>query len=137
MVDTSPGSIPAAIAVAWTLVVLVGFSVLPFYSTSSGGESSDGTSFETTSEETIIEHEGTGVLAILLVPVAAALVGLAGAAFRIPAASVGAAGIAMALCLLGMASIGMFYLPAGILLVVAAVRSASARSEISRRRAQR
>jgi hypothetical protein len=117
--------LPAAAALVWTLIALVGFAVLPFYSTASGGESSDGTLWSTTSEETLIEHEGSGVIVVLLVPVVVAFVGLVGAAFRIPPLSVVAAVIAWILCVLGMASVGIFYVPTGVLLVVAAVRSSS------------
>jgi hypothetical protein len=118
-----PGVVSAALAVVWTLAVLVGLVFLPVYSTASGGASSDGTTFSTTSEETLLEHEGTSVLVVLLVPVAVAFIGLVGAAFRVRPMSVVAAVIAVGLCVLGMASIGIFYLPAGLLLVVAAARS--------------
>jgi hypothetical protein len=125
---STAGMVPAAAAVVWTLIALVGFAVLPFYSTASGGESSDGTSWSTTGEETLIEHEGLGVLLVLLVPVALTFFGLVGVAFGIRFLTIGAAVTVWALCVLGMASIGFFYLPAAVLLVVAAVRSRQAAS---------
>ena len=130
---SAAGVVPAAAAVVWTLIALVGFAVLPVYSTASGGESSDGTVYETSGQETILEHGGLGVFAALLVPVGLAFIGLVGASFRIRTVSVAAAVIVWALCGLGMASIGLFYLPAAALLVIAAVRSASAGTGSKRR----
>lgn len=120
-----PGTLVASVALVWSLVVFVGFATLPFYSASTVSTSSDGAvvSEEDTSS-TIIEHEGAGVIALLVVPALLALGGLAGAALRLPALSIVAAGLAVAFCLVGMMSIGLFYLPAAVLLVVAAVRSA-------------
>lgn len=130
----APGTVSAGLAVVWTLVAFVSFAYVPVYSTSSGGETSDGTPYTTTGQATLAEHEGAGVLVVLLVPVAVAFMGLVGAAFRAPVVTGGAAGIIMALCILGMASIGVFYLPAGGLLVVAAVRAAGGRTSDARDR---
>ena len=133
---SAAGVVPAAAAVVWTLIALVGFAVLPAYSTysaTSASSSSDGSTVTTTSESTIFEHEGRGVLVVLLVPVALALLGLVGTAFGVRPLTISAAGVALGLCVLGMASIGLFYLPAAALLVIAAVRSASAGTGSKRR----
>ena len=120
-----PGLLAAGLAVVWTLLVLVWLSFVPVYSTSSSGESSDGTTISTTGEETLLEHEGAGAVVVLLAPVAVAFVGLVGAAFRVRPLTAAAAVIAVGLCVLGMASIGIFYVPAALLLVVAASRAAA------------
>lgn len=133
----APGLVPAALAVMWTLIALVAFALLPFSSSESIGQSSDGTTFSTTSQETLIENEGIGVVMILLVPVAVALVGLVGVAFRLPALSAVVAAIAFVLCVVAILSIGFFYLPASVLLLIGAIRSTSRRTEVIRRGASR
>lgn len=119
----APGTVPAALAVAWTLVVLVLFAVVPFSSGTSVSTDSSGVMTETTTSSTIFEHEGLSVLPVLLLPVGVGLLGLAGAAFRWRTLSIAAAGLAVGFTIVGLLSIGVFYVPSAVLLVLAATRA--------------
>ena len=107
----------------WTLLALVIFAVVPVSSSETVWSNSDGLSTSTSEQLTLVESEGAGVLAVLLVPVAVAFTGLVAVASRMRALTGGIAVVAVGLCLVSMLSIGFFYLPAAVLLLVAAVRS--------------
>ncbi len=119
----APGVVAASCAVAWTLLALVVFAVAPMSSSETSSSSSDGTVTTNSEQSTLVESEGVGVLVVLLVPVAVSFAALAAVAFRMRALTGGLAVVALGLCLVSMLSIGFFYLPAAVLLLVAAVRS--------------
>jgi hypothetical protein len=95
----------------WAALLLVGALTVPLYS--------DGT--------TLVEANGTGVLYAVAVPAGLALVAYAGLHLKCARGSAAGAGLATAaivllgiFTLLAMASIGLFVLPATLLLLVAA-----------------
>jgi hypothetical protein len=117
-------------AVAWT--VLAGTVILfaPLYSTvsvsSSSSMSSAGSPTEvvtTTSRGTLLEHEGTGAVAVLLVPVAIALVGAPGSGPAARRRRIAAGWVMAGACLLGAGSLGIFFLPAPIALLTAGLKT--------------
>lgn len=76
----------------------------------------------TTSRGTLLDHEGPSVIAALLVPVAVALVGAVGDG---PARRrrVAAGWVLVAACVLGAASVGIFFLPAAVALLTAGLKT--------------
>ena len=117
-------------ACAWTLVVGAWLLLGTVWTTSSSGTTTNPTpagrttdTVTTTSTESLLEHEGATVIPVLLVPVALAVVGAAG---RGPSARwrrIGVGWLLVGFSLLGAASIGLFYLPAALALVVAGVKT--------------
>ncbi len=77
---------------------------------------------ESTSHPTLLQTEGWSVLIPLLVPVALALIALV-AARRV--VTITCAALALAFTLLGALTIGAFFLPASVALILAALRSRS------------
>jgi hypothetical protein len=113
-------------AFVWAVViggVLGWFPTSNETSTSSG--SSNGEVFSTieTESTTLLEEEGPSVLIVLAVPVVVAGGALAA---RRRTATLVAASVLAVLCVLGLMSIGIFYVPAVVLLFVAASRQKAA-----------
>lgn len=79
---------------------------------------SSGTS--TRSTYTLLEAEGPGLLVVLTIPVALALAGVIGAVTQRAWLTTGAACLLSVGVLLGAASIGPFFVPAAIAVVLAA-----------------
>lgn len=71
----------------------------------------------------LLQHEGPSVLVPLSVPIAAAVLGLAGNRIFSRTQTVAAAGLLVAFSMVGALSIGIYYLPSAIAMVVAAVRT--------------
>jgi hypothetical protein len=116
-------------AVAWTVLAGIVLLFAPTISTvstsSSRPVSSTGTPTEvvtTTSRGTLLEHEGAGVIVVLLVPVTVTLVGALGDGpgrrRRITTGSV-----MVAASMLSSASFGIFYLPAAATLLTAGLKT--------------
>ncbi len=84
---------------------------------------SSGTS--TRSSYTLLEEEGPGLLVVLAIPVVLALAGVIGAATQRAWLTTGAAGVLVVGVLLGAASIGLFFVPAAIALLLAAMWTAA------------
>jgi hypothetical protein len=116
----------ARAALAWT--VLAGIvllfaptmstvSVSSRRSTSATGRPTDVVT--TTSSESLLQHEGASVVAVLLVPVAVALVGSLGDGAAVRRRRIAAGSALAGACVLGAASLGIFFLPAPIALLTA------------------
>jgi hypothetical protein len=105
----------AAAAFAWALGASLLLLVLPVYSE----QTADGSGHVTNGSATLVQENGAGVIAVLAIPVAIAAAGLAlhGRGRAV------AAGCAAAFVLLGGFTVGLFYAPTAILLIVAAGRS--------------
>ena len=114
-------AIARGFAFAWTCGVYAYLLVAPSYQTTSS--SSAGT--YSTGTQTLIEVNGRGVLITLGIPVAVAALALV----PIPSGRRVLTGISAFLLLgfvvLGAASIGMFYLPAALALLVASLHRGS------------
>ena len=112
-----------ALAVAIALALSLALLLLPSggSETVSGGASSgaDGevTEWSETSSESLLEAEGPSVLVVLAIPVIPPAVALGARRRRV---SLGAGWLCLAFCLLAILSLGIFYLPVAILLLVAA-----------------
>jgi hypothetical protein len=117
-------------ACAWTVVAVTVLLSAPLASTvsvsSSSSTSSAGSPTElvtTTSRSTLLEHEGGGVVAVLLVPVAIALVGAHGAGPGARRRRLAAGWVLAIACVLGAASVGIFFLPAPLALLAAGLKT--------------
>jgi len=118
-------------AVAWTVLVGVVLLFAPTMSSTVSVSSGDPTSpaysppedVTTTSRGTLLEHEGAGVIAVLLVPAAAALVGALGNGPAARWRRIAAGWVLAGLCVLGAASLGIFFLPATAALLAAGLKT--------------
>lgn len=122
------GTLLAAAALLWTVGNGLAFLVVPVVTSESAGASTStsGVSSEvatTATQQTLLQSEGPSVLIVLLIPVAIALVGaLAKGRWR-KRLRRSAGVVLLVACLIGSASIGIFYLPAPVLLIAAAIRT--------------
>lgn len=105
-------------------------ALVPVYSGAATSTSSDGTVTTTQQTATLLEVNGPGALAVLLVPVLlTAVPALWFGRGRTPAAVVGTALLALG-CVAGLLTVGVFYLPALVAAGLAfAARTRSARPE--------
>jgi hypothetical protein len=117
-------------AVAWTVVTGLVLLVAPLATTVSGSATSGSGEVTTvttvgtvTSHESLLEHEGAGVVGVLAVPVAIALAGAAPGPRTARGRRLGAGWVLLAACAVGAASLGAFYLPAAVALVVAGAKT--------------
>jgi len=127
--DRTTGRVAWA-ACAWTVLAGVVLLFAPMSSTasvsSSDSMSSPGPPTEvvtTTSRGTLLEHEGASVVAVLLVPVAVALVGALGDGPAARRRRIAAGWALAAACALGAASLGIFFLPAAVALLTAGLKT--------------
>jgi hypothetical protein len=77
----------------------------------------------TTSSESLLQHEGPGVVVVLLVPVTVALVGALGDGAAARRRRIAAGSALAGVCVLGAASVGIFFLPAPIALLTAGLKT--------------
>jgi hypothetical protein len=119
-------------ALGWTVLAAAVLAVAPLGTTESGSVATSGTSLtgttviETSSTVThvsLVESEGAGVVVVLLIPVAVALVGALARGRAARHVRIAAGSALLVLCVLGAMSIGVFYLPAPVLLLLAGVRT--------------
>lgn len=118
-------------AVVWTVLAGVVLLFAPTTSStvsvsSSGSMSSAGPPSEvvtTTSRGTLLQHEGASVVVVLLVPVAVALVGALGDGPTVRRRRIVAGWALAGACMLGAASLGIFFLPATVALLTAGLRT--------------
>jgi cytochrome c biogenesis factor len=118
-------------ACAWTVLAAAALLFAPLTSTvsvsSSGSISSaPGAPTEvvtTTSRGTLLEHEGAGIVAVLVVPVAIALAGAFGSGPRARRRRLVAGWVLMIACVLGAPSLGIYFLPAPLALVAAGLKT--------------
>jgi hypothetical protein len=119
----------ASAAFAWT--VLAGAVLLFAPTTSSVSVSSSGSMSSadsptevvtTTSRGTLLQHEAS-VVAVLLVPVAVALVGAPGDGPAARRRRIAAGWVLAGACVLGAASLGIFFLPATVALLTAGLKT--------------
>jgi hypothetical protein len=109
----------AWLALGWVAVAVALMAVVPMGESSVSGIDSAGVAYERTSHETLLETNGAGVLVVLAVPVV--LVGLAVLGGRRRPSVRRAVGAVMLIgCLLGALSIGLFFLPAAVLVLASA-----------------
>lgn len=117
-------------AFAWTVLAGVVLLFAPTTSTVSVSSSSSTSSADsptevetTTSSGSLLEHEGAGVVVILLVPVAVALVGALGNGPGARRRRLAAGWVLAGACVLGAASLGIFFLPAAVALLTAGLKT--------------
>jgi hypothetical protein len=121
----------AVAAFGWSLVMTALWFVLPAYHGEGASHTSGGEVRTFSSNETLLEHEGPGVLLVIAIPVV--FTGLALLAHRSRRRRVIriALGTVMALgCFLALLSVGAFYAPAAILLLVAGLRTDRSRAVV-------
>jgi hypothetical protein len=111
----------ASFGLLWTLVVGTLLALAPL-GESTTTVSTDGVApgTATTTHESLLEHEGASVLVVLAVPVVVTLGGWLAARRRWRPGVVGSAIVLGVGTVLAMLSVGAFYLPAAIAMVVAA-----------------
>ena len=103
-------------ALVWVIAVVVMFAVVPVEGEVSAA-SSGGPAVVTHTSSTLLETEGTSVLVVLALPAVPAIVALAR---RRRTTTLVAAWVTTVFCLLGSMTIGLFYVPAAVLLFLAA-----------------
>jgi hypothetical protein len=122
----------ALAAVALAVVAGLGLAFHPVYQSESQTVSSSGAVTSSSDGATLLEENGPWVALLLCVPVVLAALGLGGAIRGRKTLAWVSAGVLLAFCVVGGFSIGLFYLPAGLSLLVAAglcrpdIRSATA-----------
>jgi hypothetical protein len=126
---TKPAFWLANAGVAWCALMSWMFTWRPVYAGSSQSVSSDGTTTSFDTSATLAEVNGDRVLYLLAVPLAVALVAWLGMHVFCRYGRRGAIGLAYAAAslllvfsFLGGATIGLFYMPAAAVLLVAASR---------------
>jgi hypothetical protein len=120
-------------AFSWTVLTGVVLLFAPTTSTVSVSSSDSASPVDsptevetTTSSGTLLEQEGAGVVAILLVPVAVALVGALGDGPTVRRRRIAAGWVLASACVLGAASLGIFFLPAAVALLAAGLKTGAA-----------
>jgi hypothetical protein len=112
------------VALAWTVLLGLVWLFVPAGQSTSVSVSSDGTLVTESSTHTLLENEGAGLLVVLAVPVAIAVVGVAaGRSTRARPIRSTCGGLLMVGCLLGAASIGLPYVPAAAALLASGALS--------------
>ena len=114
-------------AFAWTIIAAVALLLAPTVSVSSGASTTAADSptevVTTASSETLLQHEGASVVAVLLVPVGVALVGALGNGPGARRRRIAAGWVLAGACILGAASLGIFFLPAAVALLTAGLKT--------------
>jgi hypothetical protein len=111
----------ALVALALALAAGLWLAFDPYsYSGVSGSATSSGVTTEQTENASLIEENGSWVIGLLAVPVALAGLGVLGTARRHRILAWSAAGVLVAFSLVTGFSIGLFYAPAAVALLVAA-----------------
>jgi hypothetical protein len=117
------------LAVLWCLVASIFLALEPLGTTQSMtteviGSEGTGASTATVSHTSLLDSEGSGVLIVLAVPALLCLIAIAIASAIRSGLPFGIAAFALlALCVLGAASIGLFFVPAAALMAFAAGRT--------------
>jgi hypothetical protein len=108
-----------ALMVAASLYLLLA----PTGTSESSTTTSDGTVVTETTHETLVESQGAGVVALLLIPPAIAAVPILAEQRRErPGVRIAVTTVMLVLCFLALLSIGIFYLPGTLALAAAAFR---------------
>ena len=111
----------ALFGLLWTLVAGAVLAFAPFGESATTTTASDGTStVATTTRESLLEHEGASVLVVLAVPVVLTLGGWVAARRGWRPGVVASAIVLTVGVVLALLSVGFFYLPATVAMVVAA-----------------
>ena len=118
----------ALVAVALAVVAGLGLAFYPVYQGESQTVSSSGVVTSSSDGATLIDENGPWVALVLCVPVVLVALGLWGAIRGRKTLAWVSAGVLLAFCVLGGFSIGLFYLPAGLLLLLAAGLTARGRA---------
>ena len=122
----------ALAALSLAVAASLGLAFYPVYQGESETVSSSGVVTSSTDSATLIDENGTWAAVLLCVPVGLAVLGLWGALRRRKALVWIFGGVLLAFCVLGGFSIGLFYLPAGLLLLLAAGLTEGERAETGR-----
>ncbi len=120
------GAIAAVLSLAFSLVAAVALAVAPLGSQQEAVVSSPGSTATAGRVEhvSLLQHEGASVLVPLAVPIAIAALGVVAGLFRRPRpVRAVAAGLLVVFVMLGAMSIGLFYLPSAVAMVVATVQT--------------
>jgi hypothetical protein len=110
-------------SLGWTVLATVAWLIVPTGVEATGvsiPEGASGNGETTTRHVTLLETEGLSVLPVLLAPIAFPLLALIAGPSRRPVV-IGLAIVYLVLALLAGASIGLFFLPAAVMLLVAGV----------------
>jgi hypothetical protein len=123
---TAPAVWVALAALALALAAGLWLAFDPYsYSGASGSATSSGVTTEQTGHASLIEENGSWVIGLFAVPVALTGVGVLGAARKHRILAWSAAWVLLAFSLVTGFSIGLFYAPAAVALLVAAALSDS------------
>jgi hypothetical protein len=119
---TGLSTIAAGTSLALAVAASTALVLLPTTTSVSTTSSSAGSPSPTTvTHQTLLQHEGSGVLVVLAVPVLVAALGAAVRAARgRRAARVFSAFLLCAFSVMGAASVGLFYAPAAVAMAAAA-----------------
>ena len=109
-------------AVAWTVAVALVLLVAPM-GTSVSVASNGSETVTTTSHPTLLETEGASVVAVLAVPVVVALAGAVGRGSTARRRRIVAGSVLTGACVLGAMSIGIFFVPAAVVLLTAGLKA--------------
>ena len=108
---------------AWSIVATAGLLLIPTSTSISLRTSSEGATVYRATEQTLLENEGWSVLLVFLVPIAITTVG-AFVGRRSKRKVRVRAGVLLTIgCLVAAASIGMFFIPSAITLIVAGLKT--------------
>jgi len=111
-------------AAVWVAVVTLVWLFAPVGESTSVSQTSTGQITTTTSHDSLLDTNGTGVVVVLAVPVALIAIAVAaqGSSWRRRARCI-AGGLLLVGSLLGAMSVGVPYLPAAVALLVAGLRT--------------
>jgi hypothetical protein len=118
-------------ALVWSVVASAGLLLIPTSTSISMSTSTGGATNFTTSHRTLLESEGRSVLVVLVVPIAITAVG-AFAGRRSKRKVRLRAGVLLTIgCLVAAASVGMFFIPSSIALIVAGLATSASADDPS------
>jgi hypothetical protein len=118
----------ARLSLVWTFAAGALLAFAPMSTVSESGSSSTGGAYSRTYHQSLLDSEGRSILIVLAVPVVLAAIGaFATGRAAYPARLVSACLLGVG-CVLGMLTIGVFYLPAVGLMIGGAVQAGIASS---------
>jgi hypothetical protein len=118
-------------AVVWSIVATAALLFLPTSTRTTLRTSADDTTVVTTTHRTLLQNEGRSVLVVFMVPITIAAVG-AFAGRRSKRKVRLRAGVLLAIgCFVAAASIGMFFIPSAIALIVAGILTPANESKVA------
>ncbi|MBV9953529.1 MAG: hypothetical protein JO291_16360 [Acidimicrobiia bacterium] len=117
----------ARLSLAWAIAVGAVLAFAPLSTVSESGMSSTGGAYSHTYHQSLLDSEGRSILIVLAVPVVLAAIGAFASGRAAYPARLASACLLGAGCVLGMLTIGVFYLPAVGLMIGAAIQAGTSR----------